>query len=360
MNSAEQKALRELQQYASKLGSKNELSGWSVRTGRQGVYYQHEGRSLSFQTLGAAKVAVQALSQDGHSSTNTAIVPQEDDDGNDEDEEGDELLNLCSSLDGVIGQLQKHMNTLQSYQRQPYESTETSWAVQSKIEDMYDICAYVHVDKTRLTLTQEDTLLQRSTKLRCQLLLATCAVFAQKLLHRASYTSGYRQHCMHTLMQELRHTGADTPALAMLVEPLLPRAWRKELDKQKILKGDVDTDLFAISIGERDIAQASEEEGSPLQGDSIVLEGPEMATLKVAKISDALDFVPVCKREVVEHTIAHAIGQGLDSLMECCKVFENKYANRKYHQAWLRALKQAILGGDSAEQESEKHLLQEG
>ncbi len=360
MNSAEQKALRELQQYASKLGSKNELSGWSVRTGRQGVYYQHEGRSLSFQTLGAAKVAVQALSQDGHSSTNTAIVSQEDDDGNDEDEEGDELLNLCSSLDGVIGQLQKHMNTLQSYQRQPYESTETSWAVQSKIEDMYDICAYVHVDKTRLTLTQEDTLLQRSTKLRCQLLLATCAVFAQKLLHRASYTSGYRQHCMHTLMQELRHTGADTPALAMLVEPLLPRAWRKELDKQKILKGDdVDTDLFAISIGERDIAQASEEEGSPLQGDSIVLEGPEMATLKVAKISDALDFVPVCKREVVERTIAHAIGQGLDSLMECCKVFENKYANRKYHQAWLRALKQAILGGDSAEQESEKHLLQE-
>ena len=141
MNSAEQKALRELQQYASKLGSKNELSGWSVRTGRQGVYYQHEGRSLSFQTLGAAKVAVQALSQDGHSSLNTAIVPQEDDDGNDEDEEGDELLNLCSSLDG---QLRKHMTTLQSYQRQPYESTETSWAVQSKM-------TYVHM----CTLTRQ-------------------------------------------------------------------------------------------------------------------------------------------------------------------------------------------------------------
>ena len=30
----------------------------------------------------------------------------------------------------------------------------------------------------------------------------------------------------------------------------------------------------------------------------------------------------MCKRELVEHTIAHAIGQGLDSLMECCKVFE--------------------------------------
>ena len=115
-----------------------------------------------------------------------------------------------------------------------------------------------------LTLTQEDTLLQRSTKLRCQLLLATCAVFTQKLLHRSSYTSGYRQHCMYTLLQELRHTGAQTPALAMLVEPLLPRAWRKELDKQKILKDDIDTDLYAANIIEQDIAEAPEEEGSPV------------------------------------------------------------------------------------------------
>jgi len=58
--------------------------------------------------------------------------------------------------------------------------------------------------------------------------------------------------------------------------------------------------------------------------DSSVLVGPEMANVKVAKIFDALDLVSVCKREIVEHAIAHAIGQGLDSLMECCKVFENK------------------------------------
>ena len=124
----------------------------------------------------------------------------------------------------------------------------------------------------------------------------------------------------HVRSLTLRHTVADTPALATLVEPLLSRAWRKELDKQKVLKGDVDTDLFAIGIGKQDAAQASEEEGSPLQNDSSVLEGPEMAKLKVAKIFDALDLVAVCKREIVEH----AIGQGPDSLMECCKVFENK------------------------------------
>ncbi len=225
---------------------------------------------------------------------------------------------------------------------------------------MYDICAYVHISKTSLTLTQEDTLLQRSTKLRCQLLLATCAVFAQKLLHRSSYTSGYRQHCMYTLLQELKHTGAETPALAMLVEPLLPHAWRKELDKQKVLRGDVDTDLFAIGIGEQDVAQASEEEGSSLQDDFIVLESPHMAklSLKVANISDALDLVPVSKRQDVEHAVAHAIGQGLNSLMECCQLFETKYASSKYHQPWLCALKQAISEGHAAEQEDpEEELL---
>jgi len=241
MNSIEQKAFKQLQQCASKSVSQNQLSGWAVKSGRQGVYYLHEASSLAFHTLGAARVAVQALSQvDQSGITGTGNVAQEDDDA---DEERAEVLNLCSCLDGVVGQLQKQMKTLQSYQRQPQETAENSWVVQSKIVDMYDMCAYVHVDKASLALTQEDTLLQRSTKLRCQLLLATCAVFAQKLLHRSSYTSGYRQHCMYTLLQELRHTGADNPALAMLVEPLLPRAWRKELDKQKVLQGDVDTDL---------------------------------------------------------------------------------------------------------------------
>ena len=274
----------------------------------------------------------------------------------DEDEERDEHLTLCSCLDGVISHLQKQMETLKSYQRQPQEPIETTGAVQSKIVDMYDVC--VQINKATLTLTQEDTLLQRSTKLRCQLLLATCAVFAQKLLHRSSYTSGYRQHCMYTLLHELRHTGAQTPALAMLVEPLLPRAWRKELDKQKILKDDVDTNLYATGIAEQDIAQASEEEGSPLQDDFIALEGPKMP-LKVQELSDALDLVPVSKRDCVEHAVADAIGQGLDRLLECFQVFEEKYANSKYHQAWLCAFKQAILVWDSAEQEnSDKKFLQ--
>ena len=310
MDSREQEAFKQLQQCVGRCNAQNHLSGWVVRTGRQGVYYMHEQSSLSFQTLGAARVAVHALKQNIHQDT---IGTSHDDD---EDEERSETLSLYCCLDGVISHLQKQVETLKSYQRQPQETIEANWAVQSKIVDMYDVCAYVQVNKAALTLTQEDTLLQRSTKLRCQLLLATCAVFAQKLLNRSSYTAGYRQHCMHTLLQELRHTGSQTPALAMLVEPLLPRAWRKELDKQKILQDDIDTDLYAVSITEQDIAQASEEEGSPVEDDFVNHEDPQMARLshKVQEISDALDLVPVSKRYCVEHAVANAIGQGLDRL----------------------------------------------
>ena len=128
-----------------------------------------------------------------------------------EDEEQDKLLSLCSCLDGVVGQLHKQVETLKSYQRQPQEPVGTTCTVQSKIVDMYDICAYVQVNKASLTLTQEDTLLQRSTKLRCQLLLATCAVFAQKLLHRSSYTSGYRlQVHVHLTARVETHRCTDT------------------------------------------------------------------------------------------------------------------------------------------------------
>ena len=55
---------------------------------------------------------------------------------------------------------------------------------------------------------------------------------------------------MYTLLQELRRTGPDNPALSMLVEPLLPRAWRQELDRQKLLIGDEDTDLYSAAIAQ--------------------------------------------------------------------------------------------------------------
>ena len=82
-------------------------------------------------------------------------------------------------------------------------------------------------------------------------------------------------------------------------------------------------------------------------------------SFKVTKISAALDLVPVSKRQLVEHAVAHAIGQGLDSVMDCCTEFETKYADNKDHQDWLCALKQAVSEEGSAEGVgSEQQLLQ--
>ena len=149
-----------------------------------------------------------------------------------EDDSRAEVLSIAMSLDQVLSQLHKSIDILQAYSREKPETvTQVSQALQPKIVDMYDVCSNMHVSKDTIVLQQSDTLLQSSTKLRCQLLLATCAVFTQKLLHRSSYTSGYRQHCMYTLLQELQRTRPNNPALSLLVEPVLPRAWRKELDK---------------------------------------------------------------------------------------------------------------------------------
>ncbi|DBA91638.1 TPA: hypothetical protein ACH3X1_003244 [Trebouxia sp. C0004] len=149
MDSTDQKAFRQLQQCAHKLYAQSQLSGWAVKSGKQGVYCLHEGSSLAFHTLGAARLAVQALSQIVQSGiTGTDDVAEEDDDAN---EEGAEVVSLCSCLDGVVGQLQKPMNTLQSYQRQPQEYAETSWAVCNKIEDMKDL------DKQKILKGDVDT-----------------------------------------------------------------------------------------------------------------------------------------------------------------------------------------------------------
>ena len=53
---------------------------------------------------------------------------------------------------------------------------------------------------------------------------------------------------MYTLLEELKQTAADNTALSMLVEPLLPRPWRKELDRQNMLQGDGAIDVHSPAL----------------------------------------------------------------------------------------------------------------
>ncbi len=57
----------------------------------------------------------------------------------------------------------------------------------------------------------------------------------------------------------------------MLFKPLLPRVWRKELDRQKLLKENEDTDLYSAAIAEKDTMEASKEQGEALRDGFVVV-----------------------------------------------------------------------------------------
>ncbi len=338
MKSGELKALKRLQVVTSSRTSQD-LSDWTVQTGKQGLYYLHKPSGLGFQTLGAARVALSAFAPNCSTCTTST-------DADEEDDEREEMLSMVLSLDQVVAQLHKHLDMLNQYRQEATAGQQKALQAQEpKIMDVYDVCSYLQVDKDTVMLQQEDTLLQRSTKLRCQLLLATCAVFAQKLLHQNSYKSGYRQHCMCTLLQELKRTGADNPALSMLVEPLLPKPWRKELDRQKMLKGDEATDLYSPALAAQDIQAAYAEEGAPLKDGFVVVESPELLklTCKVKQVAEALDLIPLYHKAQVESAVADGLAEGLEAMSKCLKELEGRFAGHEHHQDWLQALNQALF-----------------
>ncbi len=63
MNTTEQRAFQQLQEVVSKVGSETQLAGWTVKTGKKGLYYWHEPSALACQTLGATRVAMLALAR---------------------------------------------------------------------------------------------------------------------------------------------------------------------------------------------------------------------------------------------------------------------------------------------------------
>jgi len=346
MKSAELKALKRLQCVTSSRTSQD-LSEWTVQTSKQGLYYLHKPSELAFQTLGAATVALRAFALNRSTCTTSTYAHEADD-------AREEMLSMALSLDQVVAQMHKHLDALTQYRQAATAGKQKALQKQEpNIVDIYDVCRYVEVDKADIVLQQDDTLLQRSTKLRCQLLLATCAVFAQKLLHKSSYTSGYRQHCRFTLLQELKRTGADNPALSMLVEPLLPKPWRKELDKQKVLKGDEDTDLYSPQLAAQDMQTASAEEGAPMNDDFVVVESPEVLklTCKVKQVAEALDLIPLYHRAHVESAVAEGLAEGLEAMSKCLKELEGQFAGQEHHQDWLHALNQALSDSNQGPQE---------
>ncbi len=289
MNAMETQAFNDLQQFCIAVNPNCNTFGWSCvqqNNKKPCIQYLHEPSGLTLQSPGSAHLAVLALTATDSRTILAATASSSNDEVTEYSDEADQVqqtIHVITSLDKVILQLQKHANELQLYHDDDNNSSKTvaiTTTVQansaSKIADVNDVCAFIQIDQNEFVLQQSDTLVTRSTKLRCQLLLCACAVFGQKLLHKSSYTSGYRQHCFQTLLTELQTKGADSAALPMLVEPLLPRQWKKELDRCKLLKGDTDTDLYCRATAQADIMQGEAEEGSLEEDAFLVTADPEL------------------------------------------------------------------------------------
>ena len=350
MNAEEEDAYSRMKDFCTAVRPDCDFSSWRAQTcEKKGcIEYLHHPTGLTLQSTGAAHLAVLALASQEQPS-NCTINDNEAVSAAaclSDTEAGDVCL-IITSLDKVVVQLQRHVHEMQTYHSDASHSNAVSvtTSIQPKIAQVQDVCSYIQIKADHLVMQQEDSLMTRATKLHCQLLLATCAVFAQKLLHKGSYTSGYRQHCFHTLITELLQIGPTSAALPPLVEPLLPRSWKRELDKSKLLKGDIETDLYSTAVAQEDIMQGEEEEGSaPSDGFLVADAAPELTPRKMEQILDAMDLIPLYVRQKVELEVSNSLAEGLSAFKSCIEQLAARFANKAAHKAWLSSLQQVVIG----------------
>jgi len=107
-------------------------------------------------------------------------------------DEADDPAQIITRLDNIVVQLQKHAEQLEAHHLD--DATAASIAVPAttttpaKSAQVQDVCDYIHIKRSQFVLQEEDTLIGRSAKLRCQLywLAVLC-------LPRSLYTRGPTQ-----------------------------------------------------------------------------------------------------------------------------------------------------------------------
>ncbi|DBA88216.1 TPA: hypothetical protein ACH3X1_016170 [Trebouxia sp. C0004] len=349
MNAEEEDAYSRMKHFCTAVRPDCDYSSWRVQTCKKKgcIEYLHQPTGLTLQSPGAAHLAVLALPTQKQPSNCTMNDSKAVSAAScSSDTEAGDLCLIITSLDKLVVQLQRHVSEMQRCHSDAAHgnAVPATTAIQPRIVQVQDVCSYIQIKADHLVMQQEDSLMKRATKLRCQLLLATCAVFAQKLLHRGSYTSGYRQHCFHTLITELLRTGPNSAALPLLVEPLLPRSWKRELDQSKLLKGDMETDLYSTAVAQVDIMQGEEEEGlAPSDGFLVADADPQLTPGKLEQVVDALDLIPLYVRQKVELKVSNALAEGLSALKSCVEQLAARFADKAAHKAWLSSLQQVVL-----------------
>ena len=87
-------------------------------------------------------------------------------------DEADDPAQIITRLDNIVVQLQKHAEQLEAHHLDDATASiavPATTTTPAKSAQVQDVCDYIHIKRSQFVLQEEDTLIGRSAKLRCQL-----------------------------------------------------------------------------------------------------------------------------------------------------------------------------------------------
>ena len=182
-----------------------DVCSWRAQTSKKHcIEYLHSPPGSTLQSPEAAHLAVLTLPKQlhhqwQHSSVSSSRLFFQWRWSHDPLDEADDPAQNITSLDNIVVQLQKHAEQLEA----PWwcycqHCSPNYYNNTSQIALVQDVCNYIHIKQSQFVLQEEDTLIGRSAKLRCQLywLAVLC-------LPRSLYARGPTQGVLHKWLQAI-------------------------------------------------------------------------------------------------------------------------------------------------------------
>ena len=347
MNAEEEDAYSRMKQFCTADRPDCDYSSWRAQTCKKKrcIEYLHQPTGLTLQSPGAAHLAVLALPTQKQASSCTLNDSKAVSAAScSSDTEAGHVCLIITSLDKLVVQLQRHVSEMQRYDSSQ-QCSPTNYS--NTTQDCSSAgCVQLHPDQSRpvghAAGRQSDekghkTALPVAPSYLC---CVRTKAAAQGLLHKW-LQAPLLSHPHH----RAAGTGLNSAALPLLVEPLLPRSWKRELDQSKLLKGHMETDLYSTAVAQEDIMQGEEEEGlAPSDGFLVADADPLLTPGKAGQVVDALDLIPLYIRQKAELEVSNALAEGLPAVKSCVEQLAARFADKAAHKAWLSSLQEVVRG----------------
>ncbi|DBB15933.1 TPA: hypothetical protein ACH3X3_003307 [Trebouxia sp. C0006] len=98
-------------------------------------------------------------------------------------------------------------------------------------------------------------------------------------------------------------------------------------DQSKLLKGDMETDLYSTAIAQENIMQGEEEEGLAPSGGLLVADAdPQLTPGKIQQVGGALNLIPLYIQRKVELEVFNALIEGLPATRSSVEQLAARFA----------------------------------